>query len=293
MSPSGVCMRASALATVLLVPLSAFGARIDLGTPEGALAAQRKIDCSLGDGVPVTYYWTGDMYSRIPGERDRLLFKVEGMNVRQCATIEDAKRGKGYRLVSREVMLYKDPQTGQIARDWKNPWTGEIVKVLHVSNDPVNMRAPVFPLGEDGAPYKFRGTVVGKHWWMTTTIPLFYNNPLGGDYQTYVGGMYQATELFNFFGDVADLVDDRKPTVDVRVGWSRISGWLPWMQMGGRAGEVYFSTAGGKVAKWEDLSETLKTEIRANYPEYVAPPPVDDTRPNETSWTYFKKKVQP
>jgi hypothetical protein len=28
-----------------------------------------------------------------------------------------------------------------------------------------------------------------------------------------------------------------------------------------------------------------------HYPEYKAPPALDDTRPNETSWTYFKKAI--
>jgi hypothetical protein len=33
----------------------------------------------------------------------------------------------------------------------------------------------------------------------------------------------------------------------------------------------------------------LRQEIHADYPAWTAPPPVDDQRPNETSWTYFKK----
>jgi hypothetical protein len=32
-------------------------------------------------------------------------------------------------------------------------------------------------------------------------------------------------------------------------------------------------------------------EIDAAYPEYRNPPPGDDARENETSWTYFRKKV--
>jgi hypothetical protein len=36
----------------------------------------------------------------------------------------------------------------------------------------------------------------------------------------------------------------------------------------------------------------MKDEIAANYPAYVAPPPTDDARPNETSWTYFKKQME-
>lgn len=248
MSAFGPSVRAAAVAAGLLAPLAAPAGKLDLSTSEGALAAQRKIQCSLVDGAPVTYWWHGEMYSRVPGERDRLLFKVEGMNVRQCGTIENAKQGKGFRLVSREILLYKDPRSGEIAREWKNPWTGETVQVLHVANDPVNGRG-TFPVNAEGKPMSFDGTVAGDRWWLTSTIPLFYESPLAGDYQKYVGGMYQATELFNFFGNVADLVDDRKPSADVLVGWSRISGWLPWMQMGGRTGAVYFHTAGRKLAR--------------------------------------------
>ena len=39
--------------------------------------------------------------------------------------------------------------------------------------------------------------------------------------------------------------------------------------------------------------DTFETEIRRNYPVYVEPPPLDDERPNETSWTYFRKVVPP
>jgi hypothetical protein len=77
------------------------------------------------------------------------------------------------------------------------------------------------------------------------------------------------------------------------VGWVRISSWLPWMQMSGREGSVYFHTAGIKLDSWDELSDLMKGEIAANYPDYREPPPGDDPRPNETSWTYFKKMVEP
>jgi len=39
------------------------------------------------------------------------------------------------------------------------------------------------------------------------------------------------------------------------------------------------------------LPELLKFEIKTNptFSGYEVAPPVDDTRPNETSWTYYKK----
>jgi hypothetical protein len=274
----------AALATKAKAP------RIDLSSPQGVLMAGRKIQCSLEDGKPVTYYWHGDMYSRIEGERDRLLFKVQGMNTRRCVTVTDPAKGTGYKLVSREILLYLDPKTGEVARKWTNPWTGEEVEVLHVANDPVN--STWWPVGRDGKPQSWSGSVQGNRWWQTVTFPLFYTNPLAGDYQKYVGGFYQATEMFNFMGDLDDLLDGTKPSADTRVGWVRISGWLPWMQMSGRPGEVYFHTAGVKLASWDDLPEVMKKEIAANYPAYREPPPGDDPRPNETSWTYFKRHIE-
>mgnify|MGYP000465517226 FL=1 len=265
---------------------------IDLGTPEGANLAARKIQCSANDNVPTIYYFHGEAFSRVPGERDRKLFDVEGYNVRQCVTVNDPVRGAGWRIISRELLLYVDPTTGELLREWKNPWTGQTVKVLQTANDPVNQR-PVFAKAADGTPAKWPGTISGDTWWNTITVPLFYINPLGGEYQKNVGGYYHATEMFNFFGKVSELVDPKNVNPAIEVGWVRLADWLPWMEMSGRAGIIYIHAAGRKLDSYEQLPTVMRKAIETEYPEYRNPPPGDDSRENETSWTYFKKKVQP
>ena len=265
---------------------------IDLGTPEGANLAARKIQCSANNNVPTIYYFHGEAFSRVPGERDRKLFDVEGYNVRQCVTVNDPVRGAGWRLISRELLLYVDPTTGELLREWKNPWTGQTVKVLQTANDPVNQR-PVFAKAADGTPAKWPGTISGDTWWNTITVPLFYINPLGGEYQKNVGGYYHATEMFNFFGKVSELVDPKNVNPAIEVGWVRLADWLPWMEMSGRAGIIYIHAAGRKLDSYEQLPTVMRKAIETEYPEYRNPPPGDDSRENETSWTYFKKKVQP
>ncbi len=265
---------------------------IDLGTPEGANLAARKIQCSANDNMPTIYYFHGEAFSRVPGERDRKLFDVEGYNVRQCVTVNDPVRGAGWRLVSRELLLYVDPTTGELLREWKNPWTGQTVKVLQTANDPVNQR-PVFPKAADGTPAKWPGTISGDTWWNTITVPLFYINPLGGEYQKNVGGYYHATDMFNVFGKVSELVDPKNVNPALEVGWVRLADWLPWMEMSGRAGIIYIHAAGRKLDSYEQLPTVMRKAIETEYPEYRTPPSGDDSRENETSWTYFKKKVQP
>lgn len=272
-------------------PLHAANA-LDPNKPEDALLLNRKMNCSLEDGRPVIHWWKGTMMSRVPGERDRVLFNVQGMNIRQCGSFTDAKRGPGFRSVSREVMLYLDPETNQVVKRWKNPWTGEEVDVIQVANDPVNMRAPTFAYGADGKPLVFRGTFVKDQVWTSGEAPLWYDNPLAGDYQDYVGNKYLAMEMLNSFTDAKSLLDPKVKTLPaVSISWARVSDWLPWMKMGGRAGVVVFTTVGKRVASIDDLSEPLRSELKANYPTYLAPPPLDDARPNETSWTYIRKII--
>ena len=262
------------------------GERLDLDTPRGAMLAMRKVQCSLIDNEPVTYYWHGRAFSRRMGERDKLLFLVEGMNVRSCKTVTDPQKGEGYKLVTKEILLYKDAKTGEVLSTWDNPWTGETVDVLHVANDPVNSEGYV--TGRDGKPAKFAGDILGNRYQMSFTVPLFYPNPLASEYQAEIGGVYHATEMFNFLGKVDDLTDMSKHTADVAIGWARMSDWLPWMKMQGRDGIIYMHTAGQKLDSWDDLSDTLKTEIKTHYPDYTAPPDPDDQRPNVTSWKYYK-----
>lgn len=284
---------ASALAAALLtVALPAWAAKqkpIDLSTPEGATLAQRKVQCSAKDGEPTVYWFHGEGFSRVPGERDRKLFNVEGMNIRQCVTVNDPVRGAGWRLVSRELLLYVDPATGELLREWKNPWTNQTVKVLQTANDPVNQR-PVFPRSPEGKANAWNATMSGNQWWSTLTVPLFYSNPLAGDYQKQIGGFYHATEMFNFFGNIDELTDPKNLNPAIRVGWVRIADWLPWMDMSGRAGEIYIHAAGRKLDRFEQLPPVVLKEIETTYPEWRQPPPGDDARENETSWTYFKKK---
>ena len=275
----------AALAASLLPGVA--DADLDPEDPKDAITINRKVMCSAEDGEAATFWWHGKAYSRRQGERDRNIFNVEGMSIRACDTVSDPERGDGFKLVSREILLYLDPNTNEVLATWDNPWTGETVDVLHVANDPVNFS--MHEVGRGGSPLRWEVSTQGHRWWQTSTIPLFYPNPLAGDYQQEVGSVYHATEMFNFMGDLDSALDEDTAGADVQIGWVRLSDWLPWMKMSGREGALYMHTAGRKLDSWDDMSDQIKAEIAKHYPEYTAPPPLDDDRRNETSWTYFKK----
>lgn len=279
----------AALAVALLAPL-ATARTLDPNDPADAIQIMRKIQCSTVDGEQTTFWWNGRAYSRKQGERDKLLFNVEGMNTRACIKDTHPERGDGYKLVSRELLLYRDPKTNEVLATWTNPWSGEEVEVMHVANDPVNFES--YEKGRDGSPATFSGDIQENSWRMTTTVPLFYPNPLASKYQAEIGGTYHATEMFNFMGDAKELLNSRTKTASSHVGWVRMSDWLPWMKMGGREGVIYMHTAGLRLSDWDALPETMQDEIEKHFPAYKVTPPLDDDRDNVTSWMYYKRVTE-
>ena len=284
-------LRMTSMAAMMIASTSMAGAKmLDPAKPEDALEMSKRVQCGEADGQPAVYHWAGNVYSRILGEPDRLLFKGEGMNIRTCVTVNDPKRGKGWRLVSKEIMLYLDPKTGEVVRKWANPWSGETVDVFHIANDPVNQR-PQFPIAADGTPFKTSARREGRWFFQPFEAPLFYHNVLGGEYQDYIGGKYHAMEIFDFAFDAEEMLNTKNKTAYPIISWVRISDWMPWMKMRGRDGQMVFNAMGNKLKNFDELPTVLKDEIALNYPGYTAPPSGDDTRLNATTWTEFKKLV--
>jgi len=280
---------ASLFAGTAALNASAAVQMLDPSDPSDALEISKRLQCGVSESEPAVYHWSGNVYGRTEGQPDKLLFKGEGMNIRRCVEVTDPERGTGWRLVSREVMLMLDPETGEVLDSWENPYTGETVDVMHIHNDPVNGR-PNFPVGADGSPFELATLrEAGPYVFVPFEVPLFYPNPLAGDYQQYVGNMYHAMEIFDFAALMEELYDASQPTAYPMISWVRLSPWAPWMEMGGRPGQMVFNAMGRKLpGGFEELPDVLKTEIRENYPIYEQAPPADDLRRNETTWTKFK-----
>lgn len=259
-----------------------------------AFTASQKMTCGTTEAGVTRYgFFEGRAWSRVPGEKDRHLFDVVGINVRHCGISSDETRGRGFRSVSREIMAYLDPETGEIIDTLANPWTGEEIDIIHVANDPVNMRETRWEFDENGetdASIDLRryGPLTAR----SSEIPLFYKNPLGGEYQQYVGGTYHAMEIFDSFYNTEALFDADETSIGKsHLAWVRVAKWLPWLEMGDRPGWMIFNATGFSTFDRSEVPERLVRILDERYPGYWTPPPLDDTRPNETSWTVFKKAI--
>ena len=66
----------------LLAASPALARMLDPNVPEDAVEIMKRTQCGARDGEPAVYRWTGRAYGRREGEPDKVLFGLEGMNIR-------------------------------------------------------------------------------------------------------------------------------------------------------------------------------------------------------------------
>lgn len=255
---------------------------MDLTQPEANLRAFMKTRASL-DGADTFTWFAGNVTAWLPGEQAVPLFGMEGFNVARAVEVDD-----GYDLLSREAVFYLDPHSREIIDHWHNPFTGADVDVLHIWNDPVNL--PMRLNGPRG-PFSVPVTEIGEELFFNVDVFLAYPSPLPRAEwpEESQSDLYQAAELFQFFTKTAALVGDA-PSVPCLVSWTRLGPWLPWMKMGDRAGQLVYHCRGAKLGTFAELPERIRAQVESNDPTYTTAP-TEFTQPNETSWTYYKKRA--
>lgn len=230
------------------------------------------------DGREVMMAWQGRVEARVPNEPPRLLFRVFGMNVGRCV-----QKPNGWFLTSRELMYYLDPETGAVVHAWANPWTGKTVPVVHVANALVQnqLRGPL-PI-----------EIVDANAIVRLDIDVTYPNPLARDPQLQPFSPqpeYKASEHFAFATPASAL--DQEPTVpSVQLTWKRTGPWLPWMDMGDRAGELFYESEGRRTSGLDELPAFVRDDITTRLPLFAHAPACVTTGRNETSWTYFAAHI--
>jgi hypothetical protein len=236
-----------------------------------------KIRCALS-GKSIFYSWNGTIFNYMPQQKPELLFKFIGFNVARCLKTDDGS----WQLLTRELSYYLDPQTDEKLSKWTNPYSGEILNVVHVSNDPVNSHLSPVSIEK----------ITNQTGAVVSDITLFYPNPLNGNdtFQEYGGinKFYEAGEFFKFYFDLNDLNNSDDNLDKVTIAWNRIGPYLPWMKMGSIQGQIVYSTYGSKVESIKHLPDWLQDDVIKRLPLYLHAPKNYET-PNETAFTYFKK----
>ncbi len=111
-----------------------FRTKIDFTDPIWTRDTFVRIDADIDPAKEKCGWLKGRAYGVRDNEKVRPLFEVEGFSFTRTKRLEDGS----YRRMLREIVFYRDLETGKILETWHNPYTNEHVKVVPIANDPFN-----------------------------------------------------------------------------------------------------------------------------------------------------------
>ena len=256
----------------------------ELSEDQTNIEAFIRIRGNLNPMQSTIYRASGTITAYIPGEKAKPLFRFEMYSVSRYI-----KTDTSYIMLSREVGLYTDIKTGEVMDVWYNPYTKDTNEVMHVFNDPVNQNL-VFQ-GVRKPHFNFEQTGNGR---MTLNSDFFllYPSPLPKSQfpQHSRSEMYQTAELYSFFFEGKDIVNPEVSSIYSDVSWTRISDFLPWMNMGSKEGYLVYSCRGYKTETVDELPATVLSYVRRFNHVFLHPPDEFKT-PNQTTWSNYRKKI--
>ena len=199
---------------------------LDLDDPQQNLLAMLKFRGDIS-GEDVVLAFPGEVWAMVPNVGNFRLFKTFGVG---AGHLEEAP--EGWRILSREVLYFLDPDSGGILDTWKNPLRdGKKVGVVHINNDPIN---GVFTAGGEGVlaapyPYVAYGDDIIFQWNFFIYRPSYLTMK---DYPLYsAGDIDQHAELWGIQGRKSDVLNPDVTSAPSTISWSRVCQWLPFMEM--------------------------------------------------------------
>ncbi len=235
---------------------------------------------TLPSGKTSYYVFRGRVHSFIEDARPLYLFDILGLSARrrlQCPG--------GFFQASRELLLYTD-QSGRPLETFDDPISGRQCRVVHTTNDPVNLR-----IDTGGERFAFI-SADGKHQYGSFPDPIdlgeFYSYsqqafpfyPLPGWSHPYM-----SAELFSYKVGKS-VIESLEPSV--AIDWSRVGPALPFMNADGAEPRyrLVYHASGCRVYRWSDVPNEIRSYVETHYPGLrEAPESVDTAAANQTSWT--------
>lgn len=260
---------------------------LDLDDPETNYMAMLKLRADLAE-KDCFFAFPGEAWAMVDQESNRRLFKTFGIGASRIEEVDE-----GWRIYSREVLYYLDPDSGEILQTWKNPWLdGEEVEVFHIANDPVNgvFTRQGHPVLSPPYPYVAYGDDVVFQWNFFIFKPAALNR---SEYPIYSSGdKDQHAELWGIKGRRSELLDPSLTSASCVMSWSRVADWLPWMKMGANPGTMVFHSHSMKLLGGLDgLPRYILDYTEKNFPKYLEAPKTWQGPVMTSSAGEFKKVI--
>jgi hypothetical protein len=262
-----------------------FLTKIDFKDPKWNRDTYARIDMDVDPSKEKLGWLKGTVYGVRENEAVRPLFLNEGFSFVRSKRLPDGS----WRRMLREVVFYRDIDTGEILKEWKNPYTGRTVKVAPIANDPFNFTISEFY--PDPPSYGGLNTVKPPkkpfllNWSYGPNDTVILQNDIHLYYPSAMqpakwpmespGVFSRVSELFIYVIKIKDIENPRLTALPQVGSWSRITPWLPWMEMGGARGNINYFNTFGTLSGLDALPKDLVEAAREISPKFLSAPTED------------------
>ena len=261
---------------------------LDLDSAADNCTALLKLQADIS-GADTLGGFPGEVWAWVPGEGSRLILKTYGLG---ASHVEFRPEENGWRFYHREVLLYIDPETNEVADSFYNPFTQRRLEVVHTFIDHVSRFYPL-----DGGRFSFpwEYEINGDNLVYRISVFRLEDNPLQrAQYPLHSqADHYQTGEMWGMIGSLSEVMDPDVTSANCVTSWSRVSGWLPFMEMGNRPGQLIFHSHAYKLREGAaQLPVNIRSYLEKNGPEFFESPK-EWTTPTErvTTWSYSKQLI--
>jgi hypothetical protein len=245
------------------------GARLDLARPPDLLAAMMKLRAAT-DGSLAIEWLKGVQYGLV----DAVLTPFFTLNSVTLSWYRPAPDGsfQGRRL---EVVYHGDLATNRPIREFRNPYTGQVVPVEAARTGPLPVlftpAGLVLPpkLGDQRieADSSIGPAITGgRHVWIRfDTRSRVY--PPGADRPGFT-----YNETTTYLGHLDEVLDPAVSNARCQVSYNSVLGFKPWMAMGGIRGALSNNATGEKVGGIAALPADIAEFLAAAHPDILKDP---------------------
>lgn len=183
--------------------------------------------------------------------------------------------GNIYQHAYRGVIMFADPDSGEIIDEFRNPVTGEMVPVGHYKTSRGSivyspegvyfLRAGGVPRGmkrEDEAPFRLGWGGVGDEVWLTYDERFSVNDNDGML-------LYADSSMYRYYTSMKQLADPSVTSADMVMNWATETGFWDWMKMKDHPGHLIFGSMGAKYSALEQLPADIIEKIEQRLPGHL------------------------
>ena len=245
----------------------------DLTLPVNNLLNLMRMQSTLGYEDQVPWHYNGTLYFQKGSEQPIPMVKIEGMESYKVIPQDDGS----YEILGNMLTFFRDVDSGEMIRDYRNPYTGKVNKVSpNIRRASLGRGLNISTMGS--RPTSFIDQMPDKplilDWTFGPKTVWLHNQT------SYPPGLSPPrVQRMTMFAPLDEFLDPNNLSLSTMFTATVLMPWLPWMDMDDVEGHTLWHASGVKLDSIDQLPEEYSKRMMAEHPELSGFNLEEDTGP--------------